>query len=859
MPQVQDGPGSPLFRPLDLGGTVSFSRIGEYGFSEELTAAIQRAPFGECIGWGIPFRINGAVPISSGITNLEINLFRARWLVFQHTSDSRPLEKNEHGLYSPMRGTGVLNESAAIYTVEFEDGSEEKIEIRRRYRIGAFQRMWGENCFEAVSHEKPKPIRAHHEQTTVDWGISQTRADSNDSGMWINWLTAWENPRPGTGITGIKVEPVAGKSILFAVSYGSPESNPLKWISREKAIVKADYDPHLDERGLTSTLRIDLGQIISVERKKLYPNDRWSDGYNNQQPEYSDDHVLIEYTAHPDAKLYVNDVAVVPLGKPRIAELVCPVSTATKRVTIRVTEKGSTVPIPVKLHVHGEHGEYLPPLDRHRIPNHAWYEDYSTDFVHMPARDAIGENDLSLAPHFCTYIPGETDLLLPEGTIYIEVSKGYEITPVRTTANVTSGTDSIEIEVERLLPWRSRGWVSADTHVHFLSPTTALLEGAAEGVNLVNLLASQWGELMTNVGDFDGKNTWGSKEAGGDGEYLVRVGTENRQHVLGHISLLGYEGRMIVPMTTGGPAESAIGDPIAVLLIEWARQCKDQNGVVILPHFPGPRAENAASILDGSVDGVEMTSWGDHYSGINPYSLSDWYRYLNCGYPVAAVGGTDKMSASTAVGTVRTYAKLRKDELFGLEAWKNAVRRMETFVTYGPLLELNVDGTPIGGTIEMNRSGGNAEVVWEAETCSVPISRVDLVVNGEIVESQRIDDPGRKAAGSWRRSIIRSSWVALMVRGSVPGKTEMIAAHSSPVFVKVEGSEFYSEVDALTILEQIEGAMAYVDTVGTRAETAAYKRMRSVLESIHRKLHNRMHELGHFHDHTPADDHPEHR
>ncbi len=71
---------------------------------------------------------------------------------------------------------------------------------------------------------------------------------------------------------------------------------------------------------------------------------------------------------------------------------------------------------------------------------------------------------------------------------------------------------------------------------------------------------------MTNVGDFDGKTTWGSKGAGGDGEHLVRVGTENRQHVLGHISLLGYSGKIIAPMTTGGPDESALGDPIEILL-----------------------------------------------------------------------------------------------------------------------------------------------------------------------------------------------------------------------------------------------------------------------------------------------------
>jgi hypothetical protein len=64
--------------------------------------------------------------------------------------------------------------------------------------------------------------------------------------------------------------------------------------------------------------------------------------------------------------------------------------------------------------------------------------------------------------------------------------------------------------------------------------------------------------------------------------------------------------------------------------------------------------------------------------------------------------------------------------------------------------------------------------------------------------------------------------------------------------------------DAVTILEQIEGAMAYLDTVGTRAEDRAYKRMRLVLTSTHRCLHNRMHQQGHFHAHTPTTDHPEH-
>ena len=58
---------------------------------------------------------------------------------------------------------------------------------------------------------------------------------------------------------------------------------------------------------------------------------------------------------------------------------------------------------------------------------------------------------------------------------------------------VGADTEEVVIELDKVLPWRERGWVTADTHVHFLSPGTAMLEGAGEGVNVVNLLASPVG------------------------------------------------------------------------------------------------------------------------------------------------------------------------------------------------------------------------------------------------------------------------------------------------------------------------------------------------------------------------------
>ena len=857
MPASIDGPRSALFRPLPFDGGTPVEDLAAAGLSPEMAAVVEHAPEGDCVCWGIPFSVGRVAVLSDGPVQFDVEPTHAQWLVFMHTSDQRPLNAGQGGIISPMRGVGQLGELAATYVVLYDDGSEERVPIRRRHHLGAFQRIWGENCFEAVAHTKPQPVRAHHEQTTADWGRSQMRSTPADSWPWTNWLYAWENPHPERTIVGVRAEPTCGTVILSGLAAGEGlTSHPLRWETRCKALLTLPegvaFDPTLDVTGLLQQVQLDMGQVISATPRSIYPNDRWESTYNNQVPQVLDDpqaasvQVLLEYTAHPDACFHLEGGEA--LGVAYVAEAdrdapIVPVAPATQRVTLRAVERGSGNPVPVKLHVHGEAGEYLAPVDRHRIPNPAWYEDYSVDFTHLNR-------------HHTTYIPGETVIDLPLGKVYIEVSKGFEIRPVRRVVRVTPETDEITIEIERVLPWRERGWVTADTHVHFLSPMSALLEGEAEGVNVVNLLASQWGELMTNVGDFDGKTTWGSKEAGGDGEYLVRVGTENRQHVMGHISLLGYGGRIIAPMTTGGSNESALGDPIEILLTEWARQCHKQGGLVILPHFPNPRLESAAAIVGGEIDGVEMTSWGDLYSGINPYSLSDWYRYLNCGYMVAAVGGTDKMTAMTAVGTVRTYAQLDKDRAFDYQAWMDAVRAGRTFATYGPLIEFAVDGRPMGSRIAMSATGGTVDVVWQAASVTVPMSRVELIVNGEIRESVAVD--AANASGHWSLRVDKSAWLALLVRGHYPDRPEIFAAHSTPVMVDVEGSPFQAAADAVTILEQIEGAMAYLDTVGTRAEARAYKRMRLVLESAHRSIHNRMHAQGQYHGHTPATDHREH-
>jgi hypothetical protein len=822
MNNIKDGPATKLFSPVSFKGNIKLKDLPGSGVSGEMIEALECAPIDECISWGIPFKIDGVVLIKDKEINLNIDKLKTEWLVFMHTTDVMPIEENEYGFISSTKGYGRLGEHTADYIIVYSDGNRHRIPIKRRYQINEFTRRWGEHSTESVTHIKPCPVRPLHEQKSeISWGRSQDRIEFKTHEKWMNWVYAWRNPYPDKEIISIRIEPKSGIIVLSGISKGAAVSNPLRWDARKKAIFNPPENekflPDLDKNGLLKQIKLDMGQVISAALQPVYPNENWERTRHSTPPEISANKVLIEYSAHPDAVFHLQDGRKIPVKDVEIERekiTLEAVNPANQKIILHVVEKGSKKIIPVKIHIHGESGEYLAPVDKHRIPNSSYFEDYGADCVYK-------------CTHYCTYISGETAIKLPLGDIYIEISKGFEYKPVRKKIKIKPSTKKIVVELEKVLKWREKGWVASDTHVHFLSPQTAVLEGEAEGLNVVNILALQAGELMGNVGDFDGRTTFGEKNKDANGRCLVRVGTENRNATLGHISLLGYRGNIIAPISTGGPPDAAFGDPVGILQTEYAERCRRQDGLVVLSHFPEPRLENAAVIVSGNADAVEMR---ETEKMIDPFSVSDWYRYLNCGYILPVVCGTDKLEAGTTMGTGRVYAFLGKNKEFTYETWKNAVKKGNTFATTGPLLEFSVNRKLPCTRIKMSKSGGNVEIKWNAASAALPMSKVELVKNSEIIESKQVKPYGDK--GTWKVKIEESSWLALLVRGCYPGESEIIGAHSSPVVIEVKGSRLFNRVDAETILEQIKGTISYIDTLGIRAEPKIYKRMRNKLTSI---------------------------
>lgn len=284
-------------------------------------------------------------------------------------------------------------------------------------------------------------------------------------------------------------------------------------------------------------------------------------------------------------------------------------------------------------------------------------------------------------------------------------------------------------------------------------------------------------------------------------------------------------------------------------MANWAERCLAQGGLVVMPHAPNPQAERAADIVLGCVDAIEMMTFNPRDAQVNPYGLADWYRYLNVGFQLPLVAGSDKMSAASLLGGIRTYAHLA-DQPLSYESWMAAVRRGNTFVTVGPLVEMMVEGEPPGSVVRLPRSGGRVSVSWRVESVSVPIAGVELVAGGRTIDVMTPLHPLR-ATGTFSLLVDESTWVALRVRGSLTERPGDIAAHTSAVTVLVGDRPVFIADDAVAVLAQIEGALAYVDTLAPPAESHSLRSVRLALQRAHLRLHDRLHKSGKAHTHSP--------
>ena len=431
-------------------------------------------------------------------------------------------------------------------------------------------------------------------------------------------------------------------------------------------------------------------------------------------------------------------------------------------VHVRVNDAATGQPTPVRIRFVDAAGVCRLPLGR------------LAEFATGAGEDVGGQ--VRLGGDAFAYIDGTCEVRLPPGPIHVEVHKGPEYVPLRLNVVLGPGKISLRLTIERWTDERTRGWYSGDCRAHELSPHAARLEGAAEGLDVVNLLARQRAAqdgrpaAFINLLDFSGARPTL------EGSPCVAVNTCNVHPILGTVALLNCH-RVVYPLRFGAP-EGLDDWSVA----DWCDQCHRKKGLVIWADEPRltrehPQGEALAALLLGKLDAFEIASFDDVHSP----ALAEWYRLLACGQRLPLVGASGKDRNTVALGAVRTYARLEPGEEFGYGAWIEAVRAGRTYVTNGPLLTLTVDGQDPGSVLSLPGEGGTVAV--RAEARSIPaFDQLELISNGEVVAAVEAGGDPRTATLEMPLRVTAGGWLAARcTRGTA------VRVHTSPVYVVVEG------------------------------------------------------------------------
>lgn len=828
----------PSFAPLPASSMVSDRPELPPGvaFHPGIDGAILALPSGAQTLWGIPFEFASEAAISRQRwlsrptlprADIVIDDALADWVVFAHFSTG------PHAATGLAPGPIIRDPGArlAAYSLVFADGVVRSMRVRRRFEINDVVVGWGQAAFASLPHRDVRSSEWRGPHAEGQWGRDQTGVQGGGyAGLaWDEptlppfgnyWLFALRNPRPRVLLTGLRLEAVTPDWIAIgAITLVQSAAHPLRRARLLSLVVKSGASAPPPE------VKVDLGEIVRTLDRQPTNRRSWLRptviGWGDEPGQTPTADPIVQVAAAEAGAVTLGDssVSMTELARRRHTQLsngirieILPEPMHLVSLEVRDSETGALTPS--RVHLRTRQGRYLPPVGHRQEVNDHWFEDFAAD--------------LKLGQMNYAYVPGSFQVRVPAGDVFLEVVKGFEYEPVRLASKAGAiSAGPIVVHLKRTSDVRSQGWIAADTHVHFLSPETAWLEGQAEGLSIVNLLAAQWGDLYTNVGDVTGALSPVSRDG-----TLVWVGTENRQHILGHLALLGASGRITAPLSSAGPDEAYLGDAAWTTLSDWADDSHRQGGLTVVPHFPNPYCEVVADVALGRVDALEIR---DFWSGVDSYATREWYRLLNSGLRVPVVGGTDKMSAGMPIGGLRTYAQVGTGPTTW-ESWSEAVRSGRTSTSSGPFIDLSVEGHGLGEVIAIG-PGASLDVHATAR-CLAPLDRLELVYNGRVVEATTEPRGARFLELKTTIQASQGGWIA--ARTSSPFVAQHVwpvqmAAHTSPIYLV--GDRHVEARDDITYLRTIvAGGLAWVDTLATRGDRAAQRRIRTVFKSADREL-----------------------
>ena len=330
-----------------------------------------------------------------------------------------------------------------------------------------------------------------------------------------------------------------------------------------------------------------------------------------------------------------------------------------------------------------------------------------------------------------------------------------------------------DFAVRLLWDLHASGWYSGNTHTHYnvdieetVDDRLRLVPSAeAVDVSVISYLIRNKLPYASNripIGRLP--------QFSGDGT-ILDMGEECRNNSLPNSSSLGYGHclflnipRLVEPASTGVLSADGKSPDFPTLSMLCAK-ARSIGGTRIWCHN-GQGLEAPVAVALGQTDAMNIAD------GL-PVEYDSYYRYLNCGFRLPISTGTDWWEYDHN----RVFSQVKGE--FHYESWLDGLRAGRTFISNGPLLQLEVNGSGPGGTVNSTRP---VKVVARALS-RVPFERLEIVHDGEVVASQTALD-NQEARLEREIAIANNGWIAARVAGGTKTRFGFaVFAHTNPVYI----------------------------------------------------------------------------
>ena len=382
------------------------------------------------------------------------------------------------------------------------------------------------------------------------------------------------------------------------------------------------------------------------------------------------------------------------------------------------------------------------------------------------------------------YVDGAFRVELEPGTYRLTLSKGNEYLSQQHEIRLEPDGDlSQTFRMDRWINMPERGWFSADDHIHIRrSPREnplILTWIAAEDIHVGALL--QMGDFWAT---YFAQYAWGQDGVYQVEEYFLTSGQEEpRTHEIGHTISLGADA--LVRFQGEYYHYDRVFDRVHELggLTGYAHKAVAFHG------YRGMTLD----VLRNKVDFLEILQFGS-------MNTEHYYHFLDLGFKLTATAGSD-FPWGSPIGAERFYTYVVDD--FTFDNWRASFHAGHTFVTNGPIIELKVNGAIPGDGLDV-ASGTTLSITARAfgHAEQVPLSDLEIVAHGKVLKRVTREEPGQSTSQLVIEMELPAEygvWIAARTKASANQ-----VAHTTPVYVSVDGSGYHNPETALRYLALCE-------------------------------------------------------